>query len=172
MKPWTEAARWRSRPIHRVRLTRRRCCAWRSKLSNVPIQFEITDATARITLDRAEKRNAIDDRMIAELRSALDTAAGAAAVRVVLVVAEGPDFCAGMDLAMMAESPNAGPIEFLASAQRLADLYRAVRNLPKPVVAAVKGRALGGGCGLAMACDVVLAAESAKFGFPEVNIGF
>lgn len=134
-------------------------------------RFEIDGAVARITLARPEKRNAIDDRMIAELRGALANAASAE-VRVVLLAGEGPDFCTGMDLTALAEAADHEALEFLESAERLADLYRALRDHPKPVVAAVKGRALGGGCGLAMACDAVLAAESAKFGFPEVNIGF
>lgn len=134
------------------------------------IKYGFSGGVARITLNRPEKRNAIDEPMIAELREALSKAAGEADVRAVLLAGEGPDFCAGMDLSAMAESGDA--LEYLASAERLADLYRAFRNLPKPVIAAVKGRALGGGCGLAMACDVVLAAESATFGFPEVNIGF
>jgi len=141
------------------------------------IKCEVTGAVARVTLSRPEKRNAIDERMIADLRSAMEESSAAADVRVVLLAGEGPDFCAGMDLAMMAESVstdsvNDGALEFLESAERLADLYRALREHPKPVVAAVRGRALGGGCGLAMACDAILAAESAKFGFPEVNIGF
>jgi methylglutaconyl-CoA hydratase len=136
------------------------------------IKLETAGAVLRITLNRSEKRNAIDERMIVELRAALEKASGSADVRVVLLAAEGPDFCAGMDLAMMAESSGDSALEFLESAQRLADLYRAFRDHPKPIVAAVKGRALGGGCGLAMACDAVLAAESAMFGFPEVNIGF
>lgn len=136
------------------------------------IKYAAGAQIARITLARPEKRNAIDDRMIAELSEALDRAAGEAETRVVLLAAEGPDFCAGMDLAMMAESGDAGAMELLKAAERLADLYRAIRKHPKPVVAAVRGRALGGGCGLAMACDVVVAAESAKLGFPEVTIGF
>jgi methylglutaconyl-CoA hydratase len=136
------------------------------------IKFAAEGIVFRVTLDRPEKRNAIDERMIAELRAALEKASGSAEVRVVLLAGEGPDFCAGMDLAMMAESGNDGALDFLESAQRLADLYRAFRDHPKPIVALVKGRALGGGCGLAMACDAVLAAESATFGFPEVNIGF
>jgi methylglutaconyl-CoA hydratase len=136
------------------------------------IKLETAGAVLRVTLNRPEKRNAIDERMIVELRAALEKASESADVRVVLLAGEGPDFCTGMDLAMMAESGNDSALEFLESARRLADLYRAFRDHPKPVVAAVKGRALGGGCGLAMACDAILAAESATFGFPEVNIGF
>jgi methylglutaconyl-CoA hydratase len=143
-------------------------------LSNVPTKVEVAGAVLRVTLNRPEKRNAIDDRMIAELRAAIEKASGEEDLRAVLITGEGQDFCAGMDLGVMAESKsaNAGVLEFLESAERLAGLYRALRDHPKPVVAAVKGRALGGGCGLAMACDAVLAAESALFGFPEVNIGF
>jgi len=136
------------------------------------LQFETTGHLSTITLNRPEKRNAIDEGMIAELRDALDRVVGAMEARVVLLTAEGPDFCSGMDLQMMAETMNAGADEFLKAAERLAALYKAIRCHPKPVVAAVRGRALGGGCGIAMASDVVLAAESAKFGFPEVSIGF
>ncbi len=136
------------------------------------IESRIDGAVARITLNRPEKRNAIDERTIADLRDALARAEGAVEARVVLLTAEGPDFCSGMDLQMMAETMNAGADEFLKAAERLADLYKAIRCHPKPVAAAVRGRALGGGCGIAMACDVVLAAESAKFGFPEVSVGF
>jgi methylglutaconyl-CoA hydratase len=141
-------------------------------LTNAPIRIETTGAVARVTLNRPEKRNAIDEQMIAELRSALESVSRETDVRVVLLAAEGPDFCTGMDLGAMAASAASGALEFLESARRLADLYRAFRDHPQPVVAAVRGRALGGGCGLAMACDAILAAESAHFGFPEVNIGF
>ncbi len=136
------------------------------------IKYSAGGAVARITLSRPEKRNAIDERMMAELSEALAKAAFDAESRVVVLAAEGPDFCAGMDLQMMAETVNAGAEEFSRQAGRLADLYQSFRDHPKPVVATVRGRALGGGCGLALACDAVLAAESAKFGFPEVNIGF
>jgi methylglutaconyl-CoA hydratase len=129
-------------------------------------------AITRITLSRPEKRNAINEKLIGELREALEKSSGDVNARVVLLAAEGPDFCAGMDLQMMAESQDADAQEFLKAAERLADLYQSFRDHPKPMIAAVRGRALGGGCGLALACDVVLAAESAKFGFPEVNIGF
>jgi methylglutaconyl-CoA hydratase len=136
------------------------------------IRIETAGAIARVTLNRPEKRNAIDEPMIVELRSAIEKVSRETDVRVVLLAGEGPDFCAGMDLGAMAASATGDALEFLESAQRLADLYRAFRDHPQPVVAAVRGRALGGGCGLAMACDAILAAESAYFGFPEVNVGF
>jgi methylglutaconyl-CoA hydratase len=136
------------------------------------ISYNVTGAIARITLNRPEKRNAIDERMLEDLREAIEKSSGDADIRAVLLAAEGSDFCAGMDLQMMAETANAGAHEFLKSAERLADLYQSLRDHPKGVIAAVRGKALGGGCGLAMACDAVLATESAKFGFPEINIGF
>ena len=133
------------------------------------IDLRVDGAIARITLNRPEKRNAIDDALIVDLGSALDRAKDS---RVVLLAAAGPDFCAGMDLAQLRETADAGIQNHLESAARLANLYRAIRYHPHPVVAAVQGRALGGGAGLAMACDVALAAESAQLGFPEVKIGF
>lgn len=135
------------------------------------IKTESRNGISRIALARPEKRNAIDERMIADLRGALadeEQSTGG----VILLTAEGPDFCAGMDLQMMAETAGAGSVEFLKAARRLGSLYKAIRHHPKPVVAAVRGRALGGGSGLALACDAVLAADAAQFGFPEVNIGF
>ena len=126
----------------------------------------------RITLNRPEKRNAINREMIAELTAALQESAHPDDVRVVLLDAAGSDFCAGMDIAELMESADAGVAAHREAAASLAELYRAMRKHPRPVVAAVRGRALGGGCGLAMASDVVLASESAQFGFPEVKIGF
>ena len=136
------------------------------------LKYDDDGAVARITLSRPEKRNAINEKLIGDLGGAVYKSSNDSTARVVLLAAEGPDFCAGMDLQMMAESQHAGAQEFLKSAERLADLYQSFRDHPKPVIAAVQGRALGGGCGLALACDVVLAADSARFGFPEINIGF
>lgn len=134
------------------------------------IDYQVAGAVARITLNRPEKRNALDDAMIANLTDALAEARSES--RVVLISGAGHDFCSGLDLRQLQESAHAGVEEHLASAQALAEVYRALRRHPQPVVAAVRGRALGGGCGLANACDVILAAESAQFGYPEVNIGF
>ena len=136
------------------------------------IKTERRGAVLRITLSRPEKRNAISRAMIEELTGALRESAQDEDTRVVLLDAEGPDFCAGMDIAELAETADAGVAEHREAASRLAELYRMMRRHPRPMIAAVRGRALGGGCGLAMSSDVVIASESAQFGFPEVKIGF
>ncbi len=134
------------------------------------ILFELTDASvARITMNRPEKRNAIDALLVAELKQALEAARDA---RVIVLTGAGKDFCSGADLGGLQKVRDAGVIENMDDARNMADLFRAMRRHPRPIVAAVKGRALAGGCGLATACDLILAAESAQFGYPEVNIGF
>jgi len=127
---------------------------------------------ARITLNRPEKRNALNPELIAALSKALAISSQDAAVRVVLITGAGKDFCAGLDLAALDQGNDAGPVEHMESAQRLADVLLAIRRHPRPVVAAVQGRALGGGAGIATACDLILAAESSAIGYPEVKIGF
>jgi len=77
-----------------------------------------------------------------------------------------------MDISLLSQSANAGVMEHLAMAQKVASVFLAMRKHPRPLVAAVHGRALGGGAGIATACDLVLAEESAQFGYPEVKIGF
>jgi methylglutaconyl-CoA hydratase len=136
------------------------------------IEYRLTGAVARITLNRPEKRNAINERMIEELSRSLSLTAMNKAVRVVVIGAAGEDFCTGMDIATLQESSDADVLKQMESARSLANLFRAFRAHPQPVIAAVRGRAFGGGCGIATACDVVLAAESAQFGYPEVKIGF
>jgi methylglutaconyl-CoA hydratase len=127
---------------------------------------------ARITLHRPEKRNAIDTEMIGALRQALAQSSADGDVRVVLLTGAGKDFCAGADLAAIESLKDAGVMENLADARRMGDLFLDMRRHPRPIVAAVRGRALAGGCGIATAADIVLAADSAQFGYPEVKIGF
>jgi methylglutaconyl-CoA hydratase len=136
------------------------------------ILYRVTGAIARITLNRPEKRNALNDELIGTLKDTLALAAEEEQVRVLLLTGAGQDFCAGADLTAFEQAAEAGVLDHLATAHELADLFLKIRNHPKPVVAAVRGRALAGGCGLATACDIVLAAESAQFGYPEVKIGF
>ena len=136
------------------------------------IIYNVSGGIARITLNRPEKRNALSPELITALTDAFTQSAKDQAVRVVLVTGAGQDFCSGMDLASLERTAEAGVLNHLESARNLADLFLAIRHHPRPVVAAVKGRALAGGCGLATACDLILAAESAQFAYTEVKIGF
>ena len=136
------------------------------------ILYSADAGIARITLNRPEKRNALNEELIEALAEVVDRSAKDSAIRVVTITGAGKDFCSGADLAGLQTQGDTGVMEHMDSARRIADLFLALRSHPRPVVALVKGRALAGGCGLASACDLILAAESAQFGYPEVNIGF
>jgi methylglutaconyl-CoA hydratase len=137
------------------------------------ILYTAADRTARITLNRPEKRNALDDLMIQELTSAIVSAGKDQGVKVVLLSGNGPAFCAGADLAYLRQVAEYDLEQNRMDSERLANLFRVIYELRKPIVAVVNGPALAGGCGLASACDFVIAsAEHASFGYPEVRIGF
>ena len=136
------------------------------------VLFAVVEGIARITLNRPEKRNALNDELIAALKDALRLADQDESVRVVVVAGVGADFCSGADLAALQRISNASIAENLEDVRSLLELFMLIRQVRVPVIAAVKGRALAGGCGLATACDIVLAAQSARFGYPEVKLGF
>lgn len=138
-----------------------------------PVLYTAEGAVARITLNRPDKRNALNDALIAGLKQALREADAQATVRVVVIMGAGADFCSGADLAALQKISESSIMENLEDATALMELFALIRHgVRVPVVAAVRGRALAGGCGLATACDLVLAAASARFGYPEVKIGF
>jgi methylglutaconyl-CoA hydratase len=139
---------------------------------NSPVLFTIDASVARITLNRPAKRNALNDAMVTGLKEGLLRARSEEAVRVVVITGAGQDFCSGADLEALRKISEASVSENVEDARSLMGLFELIRQLPVPVVAAVRGRALAGGCGLASACDLVLAASSARFGYPEVKIGF
>jgi methylglutaconyl-CoA hydratase len=136
------------------------------------IRVERAEGIGRITLARPEKKNALDLIAARELREALREFAADASVRVVLLSADGDDFCAGADLSALLANIDADAEAQLQDAEALGDVFRVMRSMPQVVVAAVRGRALAGGAGLATACDIVLAHEGARFGYPEVRVGF
>ena len=125
-----------------------------------------------LTLNRPDKRNALSAAMVDGLHAALDRADLDAGVAVVVLRGAGADFCAGADLAELLLSADRSPAENEQDALRLGTVFGKIRNLPKPVVAVVRGRALAGGAGLASACDIVLASDTARFGYPEIQRGF
>src|SRR5947209_16528852 len=139
---------------------------------NNSVIYAVEGAVALVTLNRPEKRNALDDPLVAGLKSALRDADSREDVRAVLLTGAGADFCSGADLSALKKISEASVEENLEDARSLMELYALIRRVSVPVVAAVRGRALAGGCGLATACDIVLAASSARFGYPEVRIGF
>jgi methylglutaconyl-CoA hydratase len=139
---------------------------------NNPVIYAVEGAVALVTLNRPEKRNALDDTLVAGLKSALQDADSREDVRAVVVTGAGADFCSGADLSALKKISGSGVAENLEDARSLMELYALIRRVRVPVVAAVRGRALAGGCGLATACDIVLASASARFGYPEVKIGF
>jgi methylglutaconyl-CoA hydratase len=127
---------------------------------------------ATLTLNRPEKRNALDRRMLQELQAALRDCDLAADVRVVALRGAGQDFCAGLDLEELLASAELPPEENERRSMELGELFVALRDLAKVSVAVVHGRALAGGCGLATACDMVVASAGARFGYPEIERGF
>jgi methylglutaconyl-CoA hydratase len=124
-----------------------------------------------VWLNRPEQHNALSLELGAALAHAFEALADDAAVRVVVLGGRGASFCAGADLAGMQAAAGATFEENLAEAERLARTFEAVARCPKPVVGRIHGHALGGGAGLACACDIAIAAGDARFGFAEVRLG-
>ncbi len=125
-----------------------------------------------IELNRPEKRNALNDELIAALKDALREADADDSLRAIVIRGAGKDFCSGADLSALQKIASASYEENLEDAKSLANLFSLIRKVKVPVIAAVHGRALAGGCGLATACDLVVATNTARFGYPEIKIGF
>ncbi|HEX3100675.1 MAG TPA: enoyl-CoA hydratase-related protein [Pyrinomonadaceae bacterium] len=131
------------------------------------------DGAVRILeMNRPEKRNALNDELIAALKDALRDADADESVKCIVLRGAGKDFCSGADLSALQKIANSSLEENLEDARSLGELYKLIRKIGVPVIAAVKGRALAGGFGLALACDLIFADDEARFGFPEVKIGF
>jgi methylglutaconyl-CoA hydratase len=135
------------------------------------IEIQSDDTLALITLNRPQKRNAISAQMIAELLAALNEVESGSE-RVAIITGAGKDFCAGMDLDALNSLATQSPEQNLADARRTAEFFRRLWSFPKPLIAAVNGAALAGGCGIATLCDFTLAVPQAKFGYTEVRVGF
>lgn len=144
---------------------------------NNAIRLEKADRIATITLDRPEKRNPINEAMLAELEGVLQELRDDAGTRVVVLTAAGPSFCAGADLSIVkGVSDERERQRIFAEARRhrirlIARTFTLLENLEQVSIAAINGHAAGGGFGLALACDFRLAVPNATFWFPEVDLG-
>jgi methylglutaconyl-CoA hydratase len=135
------------------------------------LTLEFSGQLATLTFNRPEKRNAITQRMISELQSALDEIE-TNHTRVAIITGAGKSFCAGMDLEMLSEIATQSSADNMEDSRRMAKMFRRIWSFSKPLIAAVNGAALAGGCGIATLCDFTLAVPEAKFGYTEVKIGF
>lgn len=137
------------------------------------VRCEIDGPIARITLDRAARRNALTKAMLVELTQFVHDAANNQQVRLIILAAEGPVFCAGMDLAEMQQRATGdnGPKQWLEDSLVYHDLLIALLDAPQPTLAIVQGPTLAGGVGLVLACDLVLATEDTFFSLPEPQRG-
>jgi enoyl-CoA hydratase/carnithine racemase len=134
------------------------------------LEYAVADGVARATINRPDRRNAMSFDVMSGLRAAVAQARDDGNVRVLVVTGAGDKaFCAGADLGSVADTE--GAIAAHDGRGLLADLFRDLWSLGKPTIARVRGYALAGGFGLAMACDIVVAADDAVFGTPEINVG-
>ncbi len=135
------------------------------------LKLEPKGEITAITLSRPEKRNAISKDMIEDLLAALGEVESSRAL-VAIVTGAGKAFCSGMDLDELEAISSQSPEQNLEDSRRLAGMFRRLYTFPKPLIAAVNGAAIAGGCGIATLCDFTLAVPEAKFGYTEVRIGF
>ncbi|GLQ17048.1 crotonase/enoyl-CoA hydratase family protein [Maritalea porphyrae] len=136
------------------------------------IQFQTDErGVATLTLDRADKHNALNADMCDEIKAVVGEINNNSSIRVVILAASGKSFCAGGDLAWMRQQFDATREVRIAEAKRLANMLFALNTLEKPLIGKVQGNAFGGGIGMMSVCDVVVAVEGAKFGLTETKLG-
>ncbi len=135
------------------------------------VRYHVRAPAIIITLDRPDKRNALSRELIAELDAAFQYAATDSRGRNVILTGSGSSFCAGMDLDELQQNLSADRETIWNDAHKLAELFDRIYTLPKPTIAAVNGHAVAGGAGLVSVCDLAVATQAARFGYPEVKRG-
>ncbi len=135
------------------------------------IALTVDQGVARVTIVRPDVRNAFNAEVIEQLHAAFTRITAADDVRAVVLAGEGKVFCGGADINWMRSSLELSFEANVADAERMSDMYRAIDNCPKPVIARIHGAALGGGAGLAAVCDIAIASDETIFGFTEVKLG-
>jgi methylglutaconyl-CoA hydratase len=135
------------------------------------LKVDIEKHLARVTLDRSDVHNAFNDELIKLVTEAFTELGSRREIRVIVLAGNGKSFCAGADLNWMKRMVQYSHDENVQDALALGRMFLAITKCPKPVIARIHGAALGGGAGLAAACDIAAAVESAQFGFTEVKLG-
>lgn len=136
------------------------------------VLYAVDQRIATISINRAEKRNALNPELVAQLTVALKKAEQDKDVKVIVLRAEGSTFSAGADLAYLQQLQQNTYAENLADSENLKNLFTTIYYLPKIVIAQVEGHAIAGGCGLATVCDIIFSVPEANFGYTEVKLGF
>ncbi len=136
------------------------------------IKYKAENNIGIIALNRPEKRNALHPDLVKQMKDKLKEIERDENIKVLIITGEGKAFCAGADLSYLDKLREYSSIENEKDSRELAELFLMIYNFPKPIIAAVNGAAIAGGCGLASACDLIVANEQSKFGYPEVKIGF
>ena len=136
------------------------------------INYDIIKQIGYITINRPEKRNALNPELINELKQTFTIAEKDKKVKIIILKANGNTFCAGADLSVLKTLQNNSFEENFVDSKNLMKLYKLIYTLDKVVIAQVEGHAIAGGAGLATVCDFVFSIPEAKFGYPETTIGF
>ena len=137
------------------------------------IKYETKDGIGILSLNRPEKRNALHPELVKQMKTKLKEVEKDRSIKVLIITGEGKAFCAGADLEYLNQLKDYSTLENEKDSRELAELFLMIYNFPIPVIAAVNGAAIAGGCGLASVCDSIVADEvNAKFGYSEVKIGF
>ncbi len=137
------------------------------------IDYTVKNEIGILTLNRPEKRNALHPDLVEEMKNRLHEIENNNDVKILILTGKGSAFCAGADLAYLNSIKNFSILENKNDSQSLADLFLKLYHYPKPIIGAINGPAIAGGCGLASVCDFLVADEqNAKFGYTEVKIGF
>ncbi|HEV8022369.1 MAG TPA: enoyl-CoA hydratase-related protein [Candidatus Lustribacter sp.] len=135
------------------------------------VRVEQAGSRVRVIMNRPDARNAFNAELIAALRDVFADLSADESVRSIVLAGEGKTFSGGADIAWMRAALDLGEAENVRDAEAMAAMFVAIDRCPKPVIARVQGAALGGGCGLVAAADIVVAANDAVFGFTEVKLG-
>lgn len=137
------------------------------------IRYEVRNQIAIITLDRSEKRNALNPELVRLIKDKFSVAESDYTVKSIILTGEGKAFCAGADLEYLNQIKNNTAVENEKDSRSLAEMYLRIYKCSKPTIAAVNGAAIAGGCGLASVCDFIVANPlESRFGYSEVKIGF